>query len=479
MLAFYKVLNKVFLEIVWPLISIVIVYSIKQLLLRNNIDTGPYALYTVAISANALLGGFNSGLFTLLIVSLGITYNLIPPIHSLNIEKINDSATLLLFILQGFLIAIIIQHLREIGFKLKKANKVLERNQKELEIAKNNYQKVINANMIGVLLIDAHGHILEMNDTALNLIGISRDELKQEAPRWDSLTPQEFWSQDLHSMQEVLATGYAGPYEKELIRKDGQKVPVLISYVLLDEEVQTCLCLLLDITARKMIEAKKDEFIGVASHELKTPLTSIQGYLQLVQTYMKKQNYTKAEDMLEKIDKNTSKLTALINELLDISRIQAGRLVLNPMPLSFNTLVEDTVEELGAILKDFAVITEFEDEFLINADPLRLSQVLKNLISNAAKYSKPNTTITLRLLNKGSKVRFEIEDQGIGIAKNRLGQLFEKFYRVREASPEGVYLGFGLGLYITSEIIKSHHSQIKVESELGKGSKFYFSLPKT
>jgi two-component system phosphate regulon sensor histidine kinase PhoR len=230
-----------------------------------------------------------------------------------------------------------------------------------------------------------------------------------------------------------------------------------------------------DIEDQKKEMEKRDEFIGIASHELKTPLTSLKGYLQLITAGKGEELPTKVTQYVEKANKALNKLQSLINDLLDVSKIQAGKLEYAFSTVNVADLVKDCIENARHIYPENTFVIEDGNEYLVSANPERLEQVLMNLINNSVKYSKENKNVIIKTERLGGTVRVAVIDFGIGLSDDQKDHIFERFYRVEDKK----YLasGLGMGLYISAEIIHNHKGEISVESELGKGATFYFDLP--
>lgn len=222
----------------------------------------------------------------------------------------------------------------------------------------------------------------------------------------------------------------------------------------------------------KSLSDKKDEFIALASHELKTPLTTIKGYLQVLS---KKENDQMSELFLNKSLYQVDKLNSLIEDLLNMSRIEAGRLDFNLERFDMRELLQDILETFSysasthAIVHDLGSVPAF-----INGDRQRIEQAVLNLLTNAKKYSPKADRIYLRLETMGDNLRVKVKDEGIGLTREQREQLFTRFYRAEDT--KGIS-GLGLGLYLTKQIIDRHEGVIEVFSEYGKGSEFCFTLP--
>lgn len=230
-----------------------------------------------------------------------------------------------------------------------------------------------------------------------------------------------------------------------------------------------------DITEQKKLERQKDEFLAIASHELKTPITSIKIYSQFLLTSFQKKGDEKATGQLTKMYAQVNKLTNLISDLLDVTKIKGGKLQLNKEEFDFNTLVDDIIADLQLTTEKHSIVKEFSKTKTVYADRDRLGQVITNFLSNAIKYSPDSNKIIVQIKNEKNDVLFSVQDFGIGISKDEQRNVFKRFVRVSEHHK--TFPGLGLGLYISKEIMKRHGGKIWMKSEKGKGSTFYFSLP--
>lgn len=227
-----------------------------------------------------------------------------------------------------------------------------------------------------------------------------------------------------------------------------------------------------DIEDQKKEIEKKDEFIGVASHELRTPLTSLKGYVQLIgQTELPEP----VKLYIEKANSSLNKLQHLINDLLDVTKIKAGRLKFDRTIFDLSELVRQCIENCRYIYSSHKLTEELEQNIMINGNEERLEQVLMNLINNAVKYSSDNKEIIVRVEKDNNTATVSIMDFGIGLSSEDQEKIFDRFFRVENNE---VYIpGLGMGLYISSGIIKEHNGALSVKSKLKEGSVFSFSLP--
>ena len=229
-----------------------------------------------------------------------------------------------------------------------------------------------------------------------------------------------------------------------------------------------------DIEEQKQASKKKDEFISVASHELKTPLTSIQGYVQLLERSIASDDTSRA--YISRTLTQIKKLDVLIADLLDISKIESGKLKLNMTDFNFGEMLDDTLEMIRQTYPENQVTFAGNANVVVKGDKTRLEQVLVNFISNAIKYSPDSRQVEV-IANTidGNKLMVKVKDHGIGIARSDQALVFDKFFRSEQSSAK--FQGLGIGLYICADILNRHHCDFGVDSEPGKGSTFYFAIP--
>lgn len=229
-----------------------------------------------------------------------------------------------------------------------------------------------------------------------------------------------------------------------------------------------------DITEVKADEQRKNDFIGMVSHELKTPLTSLTAYIQLLHSKASKNEDGFALNVLEKANNQSKKMVNMINSFLNVSRLESGKIHIDAELFDVSILLTEIKEEFSVVINSHRFIFQTEEIF-ITADREKIGQVINNFISNAIKYSPIGSSISISCSTNNGLAVVSVQDEGIGIDQEDQQQLFERYYRVSN-QPQTVS-GFGIGLYICAEIIKRHHGEIWLESEAGKGSTFFFSLP--
>ena len=231
-----------------------------------------------------------------------------------------------------------------------------------------------------------------------------------------------------------------------------------------------------NIQEQKELQSKKDEFISVASHELKTPLSSLKGYIQIIKKEKTDPLFT---NIIDRCTKAVNNMQFLVGSLLDVSRIQEGQLQLQITSTHLYDLIQECIEltTMNYPSHHINLIFDTDNDTHVWADAQRIQQVIINLLSNGIKYSPDAKNVILRVEKQGNgqEVRISVQDFGMGIQTEELTHVFEKYYRVKDAAHHAS--GLGIGLYLIKEIIQLHKSNIFVESEVGKGSTFYFYLP--
>ena len=231
-----------------------------------------------------------------------------------------------------------------------------------------------------------------------------------------------------------------------------------------------------DITDRKEIERRKDDFLSIASHELKTPLTTIKGYMQILQKNAPVDASEKYNTTLGKISQYVDRLNNLIAELLDVSKIQTGNIELHEASIDFDKMVYDVVEGIQTSAHKHRIILKGKTGTNILADESHIIQVLNNLLSNAIKYGPESEIIEVHISNVSEYVKVSVKDYGVGMNAEDKKRVFERFFRGNDIQKR--FPGMGIGLYLCDQIIKNHKGTLWVESEKNKGSVFSFTLPK-
>jgi PAS domain S-box-containing protein len=281
----------------------------------------------------------------------------------------------------------------------------------------------------------------------------------------------------LDHYRSIRQTAKGGELQIRVKRADGLYLWQLVRLMPVCNEhgeVQLWVGTATDIQELKLLQQQKDDFICIASHELKTPITSLKASLQLLDKNKHSPSSAMFSKLLEMANKNLEKVNVLINDLLNASKVNEGQLHLKKKKYLLSTSMDDCCDHVR-FEGTFTIKTEYIDHVEVFADEGRIDQVIINFVNNAMKYAPDSKEIVIKLEKADNMAKVSIIDKGPGISAEKLPHLFERYYQVDSSGSQ--YSGLGLGLYICSEIIKKHQGQIGVESVIGKGSIFWFTLP--
>ncbi|HEY9302075.1 MAG TPA: ATP-binding protein, partial [Phormidium sp.] len=335
-------------------------------------------------------------------------------------------------------------------------------------------EKALIDNSLDVICsISLEGKFVEISPACSKLWGYKSEELISDY--FNQLVAPEYREKTQEIFAQVISGKEAIGIENSCQRKDGTFIDMVWSAVWSETE-QLIFCVGRDNTERKEIERLKDEFISTVNHELRTPLTSLRGFSEL----LLKREYTieKQRQYLKIIYDESKRLNNLIDDFLDIQRMESGKQNYVFEPLNITSLIKETVALFSHNTNQHKLnISAPLFVSLVKGDSDRIRQVLSNLISNAIKYSPNGGEVNISVEEQDTEVIVSVADQGMGIPPQAQEKLFTKFYRVDNASTRKIG-GTGLGLAIVKEIVEVHGGHIWLESAVGEGSKFYFSLPK-
>ena len=384
-------------------------------------------------------------------------------------------------ILQG--LAVVIMEQIELRLKnLAEAEQLMLSNEK-LTSSEMRFQHILDTMAEGVMIIDQDGNPTYANAMAQQLLGFGRDEVSElayEDRRWQHQrldgTPLPL---DEHPFVIMLRT--AKPqidYEIALQPPNAEKIYVAVNTVpLIDQNTGKLIGgigTFTDVTNRRKVLQQKDEFINVASHELKTPVTSLQAAIQLMDRMKDDPKSEIFAKMVNQANRSLEKLTNLIGDLLNANRISQGQLNLRLSTFSIGELTSNCCQHIRTGGK-YEIKMEGDMDTEIEADEQQIDQVLVNFVNNAVKYAPESLEITIKAEKIAGELKVSIIDQGPGIPADQLPHLFERYYRADYSGFQ--FSGLGLGLYICAEIIKKHGGKIGVDSKMGEGSSFWFILP--
>ncbi|WP_027379247.1 PAS domain-containing sensor histidine kinase [Chryseobacterium daeguense] len=350
---------------------------------------------------------------------------------------------------------------------------------KEIQESEKKYRDLADSMPQFVWTSDREGNITYINDNWYKYMNFSRDENANEAIR--KLIRPEVYPEILRIWEESVRTGQ--PFEVEYEFQDPQN-PEIYRWFLgravanFDDksQINQWIGTFTDIDDFKQLQTQKDNFLGIASHELKTPLTSLKLYTQFIEMNLQKQGDLKNAEVAKRMNGQIDKLTELVNDLLDVTKIQNGKIQLNESEFDFDQLVDEVIAEQQMTARH-KILFNKKQIGRVTADRHRISQVMSNLISNAIKYSPDADEVHVSTAVENNMITFCVKDFGIGIPEDKQSKVFEQYYRV-SGTKEHTFPGLGLGLYISSEIIKRTGGNISVRSVEGKGSDFCFKIPK-
>lgn len=336
-------------------------------------------------------------------------------------------------------------------------------------IIENSYDAIISKNLDGI--------VESWNDAAERMFGFSSEEMIGQSIY--KIIPKEQHQEEQNIISRLEKGERVHHFETKRLTKHLKQlyVSLTISPIVDNQGNNVGLSKIArDITEQKMAERQKNDFITIASHELKTPLTTIRAYVQMLLTRVSNEEDSFIMNALTRVDRQANKMSLLIQNFINNARLVDGNMQLKKEPFDIHLLLTEIAND-AKILSHTHQVTLIDAEGLfVIADRHKIAQVLENLISNAVKYSITGSEIIMRCEKYGNNVRISISDQGIGITKWDQGKMFDRFYRVQNEKVKNV-AGFGIGLYLVAEILRLHESKIFVDSKEDEGTKFYFDLP--
>ncbi|CAN5894074.1 hypothetical protein BH11BAC4_BH11BAC4_19380 [soil metagenome] len=347
----------------------------------------------------------------------------------------------------------------------------------ELKANEERFRFLANAMPQFVWTGTADGNLNYFNAAVYSYSGLTPEQIAKDG--WLQIVHPEDSGENIKQWMHSIQTGNPFLFEHRFKRHDGQYRWQLSRAVPQKDElgrIQMWVGTSTDIDEIKKHEEQKNDFIKMANHELKTPVTTIKGYVQLLlKTHGNKTDET-LTNALATIDRQVKKLTSLVSDLLDITKIETGKLPLNTEVFSLNSLIGETIKDMQASTQSHKLEFKQLADAMVFADKDRISQVLLNLFTNAFKYSPKADRVVVEVNKEDDMIVVSVQDFGIGIAIEDQNMIFDRFYRV-SGKDEKTYPGFGIGLFIVKEIILRHNGRLRVKSEKNKGATFYFSLP--
>jgi PAS domain S-box-containing protein len=319
--------------------------------------------------------------------------------------------------------------------------------------------------------------ITSWNASAERMFGYSADEMIGESIY--KLIPQDRLDEEPLILARLRSGERVQHFETKRLTKDGRLIDVSVTVSPVKDSDGNIIGLskiARDITERKLDENRKNDFIGMVSHELKTPLTSLSAILQVAKVKLTNTDDTFLSGAMLKANHQVKRMTTMINGFLNISRLESGKIQIDKQLFNLEALIHEVADEMKVTASTHTINTDECDSVEVNADQDKIQSVISNLISNAEKYSPNGTVIYVACKSNGKEAIVSVRDEGIGIQPDDAEKIFDRYYRVQSNTTRHIS-GFGIGLYLSAEIIHRHEGQIWLESESGKGSTFYFSLP--
>jgi PAS domain S-box-containing protein len=380
---------------------------------------------------------------------------------------------------------------------IRERERLLAAQQKSTEEALLRYRRLAESGIIGIFICDIFGHAKEANDGFLQMLGYTREELL--GLNWLELTPPEWRALDEQAIAQLKISGRTQPWEKEYFRKDGSRVPILVGVAMLNEI--DGIAFVLDISERKRLEElrlhsqeltlqnlriaeasrMKSEFLANMSHELRTPLNSIIGFSELMHDGEVSPDSPNYKSFVGHILQSGRHLLSLINDVLDLAKVESGKIEFRPERVRLTRLVSEVCEVLRNVALQRRIVLECEiapaiDEATL--DPARFKQILFNYVSNALKFTEAEGKVQIRVMSEDeSAFRLEVHDTGIGIAAPDVARLFSEFLQLDTGRTKR-HGGTGLGLALTKRIVEAQGGHVGVRSTAGAGSVFYAVLPR-
>lgn len=348
--------------------------------------------------------------------------------------------------------------------------------EKQIAESEEKFRLLANSMAQQIWTSDANGNLTYFNKAVYEFSGLNIEQLQKDG--WLQIVHPEDREENLHKWMHSIATGEDFILEHRFRRYDGE-FRWQLSRALPQKDsrghIQMWVGTSTDIHEIKENEQQKDFFISMASHELKTPITTTKGYVQILMSKYKDKGDPFLKNSLETVNKQIITLTTLIAELLDLSKIKAGSLQLLKEHFCIADLITEIIKEIQHTAPDCVIDFTNKENASVYADKGRIGQVLINFLTNAIKYSPNCNKVTISSKVTNNTITVAVADAGIGISKMDQQKIFQRFYRVA-GKDEKTFPGFGIGLFIAAEIIQRHNGKIGVDSTPGKGSVFYFSL---
>ncbi|WP_342648318.1 ATP-binding protein [Mucilaginibacter sp. CSA2-8R] len=361
------------------------------------------------------------------------------------------------------------EELQSTNEQLMQVQQQLQENEAQLRLITDNMAQL-------AWMADASGTAYWFNERWYQYTGDIQVDTKSNS--WQNLLHPDYAPQIIKKYNQYISHGDTWEDTFPLLGANGQyrwflsrSVPYRNAAGFIEKWFGTCT----DVTEQRRDDQRKNDFISMVSHELKTPLTSTIGYIQVSRSRAAKNGDELMAGLMNKAAKQLAKMTTMINGFLNVSRLESGKIHINKQKFDMAALLQEVEEETLTTINSHRIIFTPASSVWLSADRDKIGQVINNYISNAAKYSPAGTTIKIDYILESNKLRLSVKDEGIGIPSEEQGQLFERYYRVKGQQTKDI-AGFGIGLYLCREIIEHHKGEVGVSSEVGEGSTFWFTI---
>jgi two-component system sensor histidine kinase VicK len=335
---------------------------------------------------------------------------------------------------------------------------------------------IIESSNDAIISITLEGIITSWNTAAEEIFGFQQREV-MGTPAYHMIPSDK--QQEVSRLLSRVAQGERVQHlETSLVTKDGRTIDVAITLSPLKDPTGKIIGfskIVRDITEKKQEEQRKNSFIALVSHEIKTPITAVAAYLQMVLQKAKKDQDSFYVNMLSRAEVKVKKMTAMVQDFLNVARLEEGKLLIIKKQFELSPMIREVADDAHFLSTKHTISILGCEDLSVYGDKDKLAHVLSNLLSNAIKYSPNGGDIFINCESLDKKARISVTDQGLGIKKSDQKRIFERFYRVQNEEVQAAS-GFGIGLYLASEILAHHDSQLQINSKEGVGSTFFFDL---
>jgi len=444
----------------FPIVLVIIATLLKIQFLGSLGASSPFLLYFAIVCLSTVMAGIGPAVVAIVLSAVAADYFFILPKNAFNFTAI---AVYKIAVFLGESIFIIL---------LSSAIMSAYRRVNQIQTL---FRAMIEKGSEGIVLTNREGKRVYVSPSIERIIGYTAEEFLVMEP-WVLADPDEL--QEMKTRMEDLQKhpGKNISFIHRMRHKDGRWIWLenSITNLLDDESVCAIVANFYNVTERVILEQKKDDFIGIASHELKTPITTLKASIQLMDRMKTDPSHDMLPKLIDRSKRNVDKLTELVEELLNASQIGQGHLQLTKTDFIVTDLLIECCHHIHAADKH-NLIVEGDNDLQVCADKGRIDQVVVNFVNNAIKYAPQSKDIFLNVERVNSDAKISVKDNGPGVAPEKLPYIFDRYYRAEVNNFNNS--GLGLGLYISSEIIKKHGGQIGVDSKPGDGSTFWFTLP--